>query len=520
MSGFVRKNAFQWAVAVGALALCAGLFFAAYALAEVPMPAIASGLTYNGSAQEGVSEAEGYTLSGQVDATNAGEYTVTATLREGRHWPDGSTEPKRVTWEIDKASLDVSAFTVDSTFTGEEQSLVSTQEVPEGVSVSYGVNGVESERPTATNAGSYEVTMTVDGGGNYKDATIVCEAKIAPAPIAAPEPVSGLVADGKTSQVGVPEGDGYTVEDGSAVEPGEYVAVVTPDANHVWEDGSSAPLQIAWSVGASEVPWGNLVTLNYDSAVDLPVSLSAYGVLVATADGTVVAQKNPYTRCEIASTTKLLTCWLASEYLDDDSQVSLSSYDTQIAEPFDTPENQPWHTASAAKIEAQCMLTSSNPYAHALARYVARARYGASGTDWGDMTNALRAMDERASEIGMSNTTFVSPSGLFGPGNGVFTSGFSSSSGGMKNNQSTANDMMLLTLNAAAADAPISGQKLGSNDFTCIKTGTNERESMLAKANVNGETYYIVLLAADHTSATGGTDVREIDHIIDWLETR
>ena len=157
-------------------------------------------------------------------------------------------------------------------------------------------------------------------------------------------------------------------------------------------------------------------------------------MLVARGDGTVVVRKSPYRQAEIASTTKLLTCWLASEYLDDDSQVSLSSYDTQIAAPFDTPESQPWHTASAAKVEAQCMLTSSNPYAHALARYVARARYGASGTDWGDMTNALRAMDERASEIGMSNTTFVSPSGLFGPGNEVFTSGFSSSSGGMKNN--------------------------------------------------------------------------------------
>ena len=519
MSGFVRKNAFQWAVAVSALMLCAGLFFAAYALAEVPMPAIASGLTYNGSAQEGVSEAEGYTLSGQVDATNAGEYTVTATLREGRHWPDGSTEDKRVTWAIDKASLDVSILSVDATFDGSEQALVDVQNLPEGATVSYEVNGSETQAPTATDAGSYEVRITVEGGENYQDATVVCQSAIARAPVPAPVPAEGIVSDGKTEQTGVAPGEGYTVEGGTAVEPGEYVAVCTPDSNHAWEDGSLEPLSIAWSITEPEASWGNVISLDYSSAADLPISVSAYGVLVARGDGTVVVRKSPYRQAEIASTTKLLTCWLASEYLDDDSQVSLSSYDTQIAAPFDTPESQPWHTASAAKVEAQCMLTSSNPYAHALARYVARARYGASGTDWGDMTNALRAMDERASEIGMSNTTFVSPSGLFGPGNEVFTSGFSSSSGGMKNNQSTANDMMLLTLNAAAADAPISGRKLGSNDFTCIKTGTNERESMLAKASVNGETYYIVLLAADHTSATGGTDIREIDRIIDWLET-
>lgn len=516
----MKHPAFQWGAAAAVVVACFALFFGAYALAEVPMPAIAEDITYNGFSQEGVSSAEGYTLSGVTSATNAGEYVVTATLKEGRHWPDGSTGEKQVAWQIDKATIDVSALAVDTTFDGSEQTLVEAENLPEGASVTYDVNGSETQAPTATDAGSYEVRVTVEGGENYKDVTVVCQSTIARAPVPAPTPTEGIVSDGKTEQTGVAPGEGYTVEGGTAVEPGEYVAVCTPDNNHSWADGSLEPLSISWSIAEPEVSWGSIVSLDYSSAVDLPVSLSAYGVLVARPDGTVVAQKSPYRQAEVASTTKLLTCWLASEYLDDDEQVTYSSYDIQIAEPFDTPENQPWKTASAAKIEAQCMRTSSNPYAHALARYVARARYGASGTDWGDMTNALRAMRERAAEIGMENTTFVSPSGLFGPGDGVFTSGFSSASGGMKNNQSTANDMMLLTLNAMEAGAPISGMTLGSNDFTCIKTGTNERESMLASAEVNGETYYIVLIAADHTSPTGGTDVREIDRIIDWLETR
>ena len=60
-------------------------------------------LTYNGKAQTGVDSGVGYTLSETTTATNAGTYTATATLKEGYVWLDGKTEPKTITWKINKA---------------------------------------------------------------------------------------------------------------------------------------------------------------------------------------------------------------------------------------------------------------------------------------------------------------------------------------------------------------------------------------------------------------------------------
>jgi D-alanyl-D-alanine carboxypeptidase len=240
-------------------------------------------------------------------------------------------------------------------------------------------------------------------------------------------------------------------------------------------------------------------------------------VVVAREDGVVIASKAPNKKCETGSTAKLMTCWLAQESLGD-AQVTLSDYDIQIAQPFVYDRDQPWKTNSASVVAKQCMYVSSNPYAHTLARYVAREKYGATGTDWGDMRNGVRAMQERAVEIGMTNTTFVSPSGLFGPKNGNFTQDFSSNSKGMTNNRSTGNDMMLLTLNAVPAGTHIVGNTFGSpHKFTNIKTGTNERESMLSMIRIKGKTYYIALMAADHTSSQGGTDVKETTAIVNWL---
>ncbi|MCR5582038.1 MAG: hypothetical protein K6F70_00255 [Eggerthellaceae bacterium] len=260
-----------------------------------------------------------------------------------------------------------------------------------------------------------------------------------------------------------------------------------------------------------------ITLLDYSQAVNLPVSVSAYSVVVAREDGVVIAGKAPNKKCETGSTAKLMTCWLAQESLGD-AQVTLSDYDIQIAQPFAYDRDQPWKTNSASIVAKQCMYVSSNPYAHTLARYVAREKYGATGTDWGDMRNGVRAMQERAVEIGMTNTTFVSPSGLFGPKNGNFTQDFSSNSKGLTNNRSTGNDMMLLTLNAVPAGTHIVGNTFGSpHKFTNIKTGTNERESMLSMIRIKGKTYYIALMAADHTSSQGGTDVKETTAIVNWL---
>ncbi len=65
-------------------------------------------LTYNGSLQKGVDEGEGYTLTSH-QAINAGTYTAIATLTdpENTTWMDGTVEPKKITYKINKLSVDI-----------------------------------------------------------------------------------------------------------------------------------------------------------------------------------------------------------------------------------------------------------------------------------------------------------------------------------------------------------------------------------------------------------------------------
>ena len=59
-------------------------------------------LLYDGTEQTGVVAGEGYTLSGTVAATAAGDYTATATLKDGYAWSDGTTAAKTISWKITK----------------------------------------------------------------------------------------------------------------------------------------------------------------------------------------------------------------------------------------------------------------------------------------------------------------------------------------------------------------------------------------------------------------------------------
>ena len=67
---------------------------------EIDVPTAASNLVYDGTEQTGVAAGTGYTLTGVTAATNAGEYTATATLEEGYVWSDTTTEAKSINWSI------------------------------------------------------------------------------------------------------------------------------------------------------------------------------------------------------------------------------------------------------------------------------------------------------------------------------------------------------------------------------------------------------------------------------------
>ena len=64
---------------------------------EVPQ---AHDYEYDGEEKTGVASGDFYSLSGKPKATEPGEYKVTVTPQGGYMWPDGTTEPKELTWKI------------------------------------------------------------------------------------------------------------------------------------------------------------------------------------------------------------------------------------------------------------------------------------------------------------------------------------------------------------------------------------------------------------------------------------
>ncbi len=125
--------------------------------AAAEIPAAKTGLIYNGAEQTGVEGGQGYTLSGTTAATNAGDYSATATLQDGYLWSDGTREPKTINWKISKATVKVTA-PAGKTFTYDGKAKTG---------VAAGLNYTLSGTVKATKAGSYTAKATLNTDANY-----------------------------------------------------------------------------------------------------------------------------------------------------------------------------------------------------------------------------------------------------------------------------------------------------------------------------------------------------------------
>ena len=181
------------------------------------------GLVYDGSEQQGVVPGEGYTLSGQVTATNAGTYTATATLvSENYVWADGTSEPKVIEWNIASQPIaDEEVVVSGLVYNGTSQTGVNSSD-------KWGVSGVMD----GIDAGSYLVDVIPASNYCWSDGS---EGKrsftwdIAPAPLTAAY-VSETVAWNGAPVLAV-EVTGF-VNGETAETAADYVAphVVAPDS--------------------------------------------------------------------------------------------------------------------------------------------------------------------------------------------------------------------------------------------------------------------------------------------------
>ena len=144
-------------------------------IVTIPTNALCTNPTYNGSSQQltSVTSGDGYTLSG-YSGTNAGSYTVTASLSGFSRWSDGTTGNKTFTCSIGKKAVTVTASSGSKTYDGSALSNTTGCSITAG-SVLTGHTVICSNSGSITNKGSVANTLnsvvvksgTTDVSGNY-----------------------------------------------------------------------------------------------------------------------------------------------------------------------------------------------------------------------------------------------------------------------------------------------------------------------------------------------------------------
>lgn len=129
------------------------------------------------------------------------------------------------------------------------------------------------------------------------------------------------------------------------------------------------------------------------------ISAKSY-VTIDMSSGDVILSKDCHAQYPMASTTKIMTCLLACESgkLDDIVTITPDMLDSAIGSMIYLAVDD---KISLLDLVKGAMLSSGNDAANAIAVYLA-----------GDIKSFVSIMNDRAKRIGMTNTTFVTPSGL------------------------------------------------------------------------------------------------------------
>lgn len=173
-----------------------------------------------------------YVISGPVSASKAGKYDRTLSLSDTINfaWTDSTIENKVYHFMIAEGMIP----TINDTtvvYTGKNITFVPADST-------YSV-----ENGSATNVGTYFVTVTPKTGYSWEDGTYTAKlvkATITPKEINKPKAGKSVFDyDGKKHNFSIQIGDSCTLSgDTTGIEPGIYEIVVTPGENFAWKNGS------------------------------------------------------------------------------------------------------------------------------------------------------------------------------------------------------------------------------------------------------------------------------------------
>ncbi|MDO4498479.1 MAG: hypothetical protein Q4B51_02485 [Coriobacteriaceae bacterium] len=205
----------------------------------VAAPEAIAGLVENGEPQRGLAEGEGYELSGDCQALDAGDYRATATLLPNYVWEDGSNDPLVIDWSI--AAVEKPADEAASE-TGETEAVLGNADEPSG----------EESLQTA----AQEVIVRVPQGGSFEWGSDELE-----------EWQSENVSYYYSAYGASYNGDGMTIaqeEDDWTfpvfgfgimhyVAMGDHLITYTLPEGYRWEDGTTAPKKVTVTVTGGSV---------------------------------------------------------------------------------------------------------------------------------------------------------------------------------------------------------------------------------------------------------------------------
>ena len=171
-------------------------------------------------------------------ATNAGDYEITISLKDKNNysWADGSQDDLTLSYSIEKASVTApSVKLVKYVYNGNEQEIEL-----DNLSELFTVFGDKQ-----TNAGDYKITISLKDKDNYKwksgssdDFTL--SFKILPYEVEEPSVMKNYEYTGEL-QVFVSETEYYSVQNGSGIENGVYLVIVTlkDKNNYIWKNNQN-----------------------------------------------------------------------------------------------------------------------------------------------------------------------------------------------------------------------------------------------------------------------------------------
>ena len=146
---------------------------------KVAVPVANTGLVYNASNQDGITHNQAnygdyYTVSGTASATNAGDYSVTVTLKDKTScvWSDNTTADKTYEWTISKATVsltasNVSNITYDGVVHAPTATYIDVSSATVNAVAAITKDGTVINANDVKNAGEYTLTASLVDKTNY-----------------------------------------------------------------------------------------------------------------------------------------------------------------------------------------------------------------------------------------------------------------------------------------------------------------------------------------------------------------